>query len=322
MNRNLYFGCLVILVFALAFPAAAFSQDNDGEAVLFPLEIRNRTDSPVTVLLSEPEGLAFYALTVGPETDRVFTVREGDYDQTTFACGETTEGTLAVFQQIRLVFTACPGDAPNSGAPSIEKVHLRDAPDGKKWLYQYKPLAPPAPLPDQDGSASGPCEFKATGDITIYRLPDAASAVFATESAGFTTLLDSQTADGWLGFDPGYAQAGNIGPFHSRWIPPDADGNLSGNCSGLPVVWGPPAGVCFVTPFQTSNIYAQPDETSTVAGLLHFGEFAAVLGVSPDDAWAKVDLAPGSTGAQAVGWMDQNVLVFQGACGSLPTVNP
>ena len=322
MKRNLFLGWIFILISSVAFPGVAFAQGSDGELDLFPIEIRNRTDRPVTVLLSESAGLTIYALTVQPETARVFTVREGAYDQTTFACGETTEGTLAVSQQIRLVFTSCPSEAPNSGAPSIEKVHLTDAPDGKKWFYQYKPPAPPVSSPVHNGSASGACQFTATGEITIYRLPDNASVVFATEGSGFTTPLESQTADGWLGFDPGYAQAGNIGPFHNRWIPPDAAGNLSGDCTGLPVVWGPPPGICFATPIENTNVYAQPDAGSIVAALLHVGEFAAVLGNTPDEAWVKVDLAQGSTGAPAVGWVDQDVLFFNGACGSVPTVSP
>jgi hypothetical protein len=318
MKRRLLLGWFLILVASLAFPAAAFGQNSGGDLVLHRIEIRNRTDSPVTVVLSGA-GRA-YVLTALPESERIFTVWEGAYDQTTFACGVSSDGTLAVTQQIRLVFTSCPGPAPNQGAPSIEKVHLRDVPEGKKWLYQYKPLAPLPPV--QDGGVSGPCEFTATGDLTIYRLPDLASTVFATEGAGFTIPLNSQTADGWLGFDPGYAQAGNVGPFHNRWIPPDAEGDLSGDCSGLPVEWGPPAGVCFATPFETLNIYAQPDNTSTVAGLLHRDEFAGVLGVTADDLWAKVDLSIGSTGALGIGWVDQGAILFQGSCGGLPVISP
>jgi hypothetical protein len=77
-----------------------------------------------------------------------------------------------------------------------------------------------------------------------------------------------------------------------------------------------------VTPFETTSVYAQANTSSVIAGLLHRDEFAAVLGTTPDDAWVKVDLAPGSTGAALVGWMDQSNLLFQGSCGSVPTLSP
>jgi hypothetical protein len=250
-----------------------------------------------------------------------FTVREGLYDQTTFACGDIAEGNLDVSQQLRLVFTACPSAAPNWGAPTLEKVHLKDSPKGLSWRYQYAPPTPPppAPLPPVPGS----CTFTATDTVTIYRLPDFASNVFSTVGAGFSLPLNSQTADGWLGFDPGYAQAGNIGPFHNRWIPPDAPVNLSSGCSALPVVWGPPAGVCFVTPGgATINIFAQPDTSSTIAGLLHAYDFGAVLGNLASMDWVKIDLAPSNTGQAVTGWVQQDHVFFQGSCGSVPVISP
>ena len=64
----------------------------------------------------------------------------------------------------------------------------------------------------------GPCEFTGTTDLTVYRLPDLGSNVFGTLPAGETHDVLARTADGWIGFDPGIAQAGNIGLAHHRWI--------------------------------------------------------------------------------------------------------
>ena len=37
-------------------------------------------------------------------------------------------------------------------------------------------------------------------------------------SAGDTYDILARTAEGWVGFDPGVAQAGNIGLAHHRWV--------------------------------------------------------------------------------------------------------
>lgn len=68
------------------------------------------------------------------------------------------------------------------------------------------------------GTPEGPCSFTSNTPITAYRLPDSSSDVFGTMSSGETYEALAKTADGWVGFDPGIAQAGNIGLAHHRWI--------------------------------------------------------------------------------------------------------
>ena len=62
------------------------------------------------------------------------------------------------------------------------------------------------------------CSFMTNTPITVYRLPDNTSDVFGTMSAGESYDILARTADGWVGFDPGIAQAGNIGLAHHRWV--------------------------------------------------------------------------------------------------------
>ncbi len=64
----------------------------------------------------------------------------------------------------------------------------------------------------------GPCEFTGIMALTIYRLPDASSEFFGTMTSGETHAVLAYAADGWIGFDPGVAQAGNIGLAHHRWF--------------------------------------------------------------------------------------------------------
>ena len=75
---------------------------------------------------------------------------------------------------------------------------------------------------------AGPCEFTANVPLTAYRLPDGTSDVFGTISTGETFEALARTADGWLGFDPGVAQAGNVGLARNRWVQLNA--SLSPSC--------------------------------------------------------------------------------------------
>lgn len=67
-------------------------------------------------------------------------------------------------------------------------------------------------------SSSESCMFTASTPLTAYRLPDDTSIVFGVVSSGDAYEVLAQTADGWVGFDPGFAQAGNIGLAHHRWV--------------------------------------------------------------------------------------------------------
>ena len=63
-----------------------------------------------------------------------------------------------------------------------------------------------------------PCTFTANEPLTAYRLPDSTSDIFGVISTGETFKVLAHTAEGWVGFDPGVAQAGNIGLAHHRWV--------------------------------------------------------------------------------------------------------
>lgn len=64
---------------------------------------------------------------------------------------------------------------------------------------------------------SGPCEFNQHMAMQVYRLPDPGSDFMGT-MVGETHQVLAWTADGWLGFDPGVAQAGNIGLARHYWV--------------------------------------------------------------------------------------------------------
>ena len=73
-----------------------------------------------------------------------------------------------------------------------------------------------------------PCTFTANMPVTAYRLPDSSSDVFGTMSTGDIFEVLARTADGWFGFDPGVAQAGNVGLARHRWVQTNV--TLSSSC--------------------------------------------------------------------------------------------
>jgi len=81
----------------------------------------------------------------------------------------------------------------------------------------------------------GPCEITGNESLTVYRLPDPASDIFGILPAGETHEVLAYTASGFVGFDPGIAQAGNIGLAHHRWV--YLNGIVTPSClSSVPLV--------------------------------------------------------------------------------------
>ncbi len=316
MKRKLPVLLVLVLCLILAIQYTAIAADVDEPDAQFRIEGRNRTGQQVILNLVGLNRQGAYRLAIPPGADRSFTVNAGRYAQSTFACGETATGTLEVSHQLRLTFTPCTGAAPNAGAPTLEKVHLTDAPHGVKWFYRYGPAAYVF-----SGSGVGSCQFTADAEVTIYNRPDNAAQVFSVQPAGFTIQPSARTADRWLGFEPGIAQAANIGSFRLRWLAPGS-GVLSGGCESLPVVWAPRPGICYDMPMFDTEVHISPDLSSAVVFVLHYGEFAQLLGLAPGGDWAKVDLGPGNTGSHAVGWVASSSLNVNGPCDGLPSISP
>ena len=184
-----------------------------------------------------------------------------------------------------------------------------------------------APSGQVDGDPSGqgagsaePCELTAEGEVIVYTRPDSSAAVFGVMEIGFRARVEGRTPDGWWGFEPGVAQAANVGVFRLRWVEETSAVRLGGPCGGVPDLIGPPAGVCFTMPMDEIQVHAEPDLSSEVVATLLFGDYAAVFGRSDD--WAEVDLSLGSTGMDITGWVPASSLNMNGPCDDLPVLEP
>jgi hypothetical protein len=185
----------------------------------------------------------------------------------------------------------------------------------------------PAPTPTETAIVEsptpvpGPCEIVAESEVTVYERPSSEAAVFGTMEPGFRIVAEGRTADGWLGFEPGVAQAANVGVFRLRWVDGSSGVRLEGACEDLSELVGPPAGVCFTMPMDDVQVYAEPAASSAIIATMTYGDYAAVTGKTTDD-WARVDLSVGNTGLRLLGWIQGFTLNLNGPCDALPTVEP
>ena len=156
------------------------------------------------------------------------------------------------------------------------------------------------------------CFVVAVGDIMAYRRPSTEAAEFGImiHKAGAFAL--GITEGGWVGFDPGVAQAANVGLFRLRWVPPDQY-MLEGPCDDLPLLIGPPPGVCFMVPMNDVFVYVAPDTASAVAAAMVPGDYAAVTGKSGQD-WYRLDLSLGNLNSEGVGWYPARYANINGPC--------
>ena len=123
------------------------------------------------------------------------------------------------------------------------------------------------------------------------------SAVFGTIQPGDTVSITVITENGWLGFDPGTAQAAFTGSFRYRWIPPDP----SVDTCGLDTVWAPGPGVTYALSMGNAPVFSIPDTSSAPLGTMGPEWAAAVLAEKGN--WLLVDLDSGPDPGEGRGWV-------------------
>jgi len=163
------------------------------------------------------------------------------------------------------------------------------------------------------------CMFSASSDVTAYNRPSLQAEPFNDLPAGMSLYATVRTADGWIGFDPGYAQAANIGVFHHRWIQEGSAIDLQGDCDALPIVVGPPPGICFNMFMTDTPLLAEPLPGAEVLYLISSADYAMVIGKSADG-WLRIDLNPGNIGQNIEGWVEGVNANFNGLCNELPSI--
>ena len=171
-------------------------------------------------------------------------------------------------------------------------------------------LASCAPSP----TSTGTCVVTAVNSVTAYfRASASTDEQFGTLGASQTVQATVRTADGFFGFDPGVAQAGNSGLFRMRWVLKTHEVTTSPGCTSLPTVTSPIAGICYAMIMTDTSIYSSPDATSSVLVTLHLNDYAMVTASAPG--WYTLDLNVGTAGIENLGYLqDSNLGGFNGPC--------
>ncbi len=175
-------------------------------------------------------------------------------------------------------------------------------------------------LPEVNTPIATACSLSALSDTTVYMRPSPDSDVFGALSAGMVVDALARTADGWLGFDPGVAQAANSGIFRLRWVQVSGSFSLQGNCDALPLVTAPPSGICFSMSMGETPVYAAPDASSALVATLNLNEYAAVIGRALNN-WYRIDMALGNAPSHQAGWIPEEGINFNGPCEALPLID-
>jgi hypothetical protein len=139
---------------------------------------------------------------------------------------------------------------------------------------------------------------------------------FGTLERGMGVLITARSIDGWLGFDPGVAQAANVGPFRLRWIDPTLV-TLHGGCAGVQKIWAPEPHTCFEMAMDDVTVRAAPSAGAAAVAILHPGEFGALVGRS-GSGWFRIELGRGNTGSSVAGWISEGDVNANGDCEKLP----
>ena len=172
-------------------------------------------------------------------------------------------------------------------------------------------------VPTEVPETAGPCTATAVAEAAVYSRPDMAASLFGTLSAGESVFPAVQSTEGWLGFDPGVAQAGNVGVFRNRWVYPDENLSVSGDCAGLPVAPVISSTACYTMAMFDTPVFSAPDASSNLVLTLSVEGFAAVAARNAAG-WVQIDLNDSSQPLAADGWIEPSAINFNGPCDTLP----
>ncbi len=201
---------------------------------------------------------------------------------------------------------------PNVGITRFVYHHNGTLSDVDVKLIEYNPSGTASVAP------AGPCDLVTSKELTAYTRPSAQATVFGKVASGERMPVGGMTADGWIGFDPGVAQAANVGPFRLRWVQKSDAVKLEGACDAkhVPVVPSLPPTVCFEMFMEEAKIYSTANKSSAVIVTARPGDYAQVI--ATNDKWLQLDLNVGTLKQNKAGWIDRANANFNGPCDKLP----
>ncbi len=156
------------------------------------------------------------------------------------------------------------------------------------------------------------CMLVAQDSVALYTRPSVAAPRFGTLAPG-DSVRASGRAPGFVGIDPGTAQAANVGPFRLRYAASDGPFALRGDCASLPAQPRLDPVACYQMAQGEVRLHARPDTATAAVATLPAQGFAAATARTPTG-WLRVRL--GASGPP--GWVaPADVNVSGAACEAL-----
>lgn len=160
------------------------------------------------------------------------------------------------------------------------------------------------------------CILICIDSVDVFTRPDSASLFMSRLAPRNQVVISGKTVDDWLGFDPGVAQAANIGSFRLRWIAGDEKYVIDGELSDIPLVWGPAAGITYAMIYRASPLYSEPDIFSAVVDSIPSSSAAGIVLRTED--WYFLDLSIGPLGQDIKGWIEAADISVSGNPDTIP----
>ena len=164
--------------------------------------------------------------------------------------------------------------------------------------------AVPVQVADTTAAAPAGCILVAQDSVALYTRPSVASSRFGTLAPG-DSVRAAGRASGFVGIEPGTAQAANVGPFRLRYAQSDGAFALRGACADLPPQPRLDPTACYEMAMGEVRMHARPDTSSDIVATIAPQGFAVAIRRTPTG-WMQVRFGEAGT----PGWVapaDANV---------------
>ncbi len=132
------------------------------------------------------------------------------------------------------------------------------------------------------------CMLVAQDTVMLYARPSVAAVRFGVLAPGDSARASGR-APGFVGIDPGTAQAANVGPFRLRYASADGPFALRGACADLPQQPRVDPVACYQMAMGAVRIHARPDTAAAVVATIPAQGFAEATQKTPSG-WLRVRL--------------------------------
>ena len=178
-----------------------------------------------------------------------------------------------------LAFAGCRVDTPGADSAVVE-------PGDTLVASGSEPVPDAAPAPETAG-----CMLVAQDSVALYTRPSVAAPRVGTLAPG-DSVRASGRAPGFVGIDPGTAQAAAVGALRLRYAASDGPFALRGDCAVLPE--GPRLDpvACYQMAQSAVRLHARPDTSAAVVATMPAQSLAEATDKTPTG-WLRVRLGSG-----------------------------